>query len=107
MQEYICLNSSPLIVVSSKLPGSHYGTDQECAGTDKSFPARSEIDGLPWLGYEQCTWSGSGWVEVYADLKLRNPGWPTEGAASGSPVSDLIPGHIAPEGGRERASKRR
>lgn len=34
-------------------------------------------------------------------LKLRNPGWPTEGA-SGSPVSDLMPGHIAPED-RERA----
>lgn len=29
-------------------------------------------------------------------LKLRNPGWPTEGA-SGSPVSVFMPGHIAPE----------
>lgn len=29
-------------------------------------------------------------------LKLRNPGWPPEGA-SGSPVSVLMPGHKAPE----------
>lgn len=32
-------------------------------------------------------------------LKLRNPGWPPEGA-SGSPVSVLMPGHIAPEDDR-------
>lgn len=34
-------------------------------------------------------------------LKLRNPGWPPEGA-SDSPVSVLMPGHIAPEGEREQ-----
>lgn len=34
-------------------------------------------------------------------LKLRNPGWPPEGAP-GSPVSVLMPGHIAPEDGREQ-----
>lgn len=34
-------------------------------------------------------------------LKLRNPGWPPEGA-SGSPVSVFMPGHIAPEDEREQ-----
>lgn len=37
-------------------------------------------------------------------LKLRNPGWPPEGA-SGSPVSVLMPGHIAPEDGREQGKQ--
>lgn len=36
---------------------------------------------------------------MYAALKLRNPGWPPEGA-SGCPVSVLMPGHIAPEDDR-------
>lgn len=35
------------------------------------------------------------------ELKLRNPGWPPEGA-SGSPVSVFMPGHIAPEDEREQ-----
>lgn len=38
-------------------------------------------------------------------LKLRNPGWPPEGA-SGSPVSVLMPGHIAPEDEREQWKQR-
>lgn len=38
-------------------------------------------------------------------LKLRNPGWPPEGA-SGSPVSVLMPGHIAPEDEREQRRQR-
>lgn len=37
-------------------------------------------------------------------LKLRNPGWPPEGAP-GSPVSVLMPGHIAPEDGREQGKQ--
>ena len=38
---------------------------------------------------------------MYVLLKLRKPGWPP-GGASGSPVSVLMPGHIAPEDEREQ-----
>lgn len=38
-------------------------------------------------------------------LKLRNPGWPPEGA-SGGPVSVLMPGHIAPEDERKQRRQR-
>lgn len=38
-------------------------------------------------------------------LKLRNPGWPPEGA-SGSPVSVLMPGHIAPKDERKQRRQR-
>lgn len=38
-------------------------------------------------------------------LKLRNPGWPPEGA-SDSPVSDFMTGHIAPEDEREQRKQK-
>lgn len=38
-------------------------------------------------------------------LKLRNPGWPPEGA-SGGPVSVFMTGHIAPEDEREQRKQK-